>query len=229
MQVDVLFHVDVHPCLGHAAAALRVAFAPESVRADVHEGDFGASVIARGECLEKVFEFLQEDGVDEVGIPIFAIWRGAAGLAPAKIPERALGAGFPDPFGCREAQPGFAAGDTEGNLSAFGDPALGGGVKCRPVVLALLGLEKRPGYPEVADGAAGEPGHVVAGLQRGAVVRGGIRIVVHRPTHVGIDEGASIVGRTDRDAEGGEACEKRKGVNQIFHRAPLNGDKYTGF
>ena len=221
VQVDVALHVLVHLLLRDAARAVRVALAPEPVRADVHERDLAPSVVPGAERLEEVLELLEEHGVHEVWVDRVAVGVRPAALAPPELVAHPLRARVEHPLGRRVLHPVLRRRDAERDLRAALDPTLRRSVDGVPVELALLRLEVRPGKPQVHNGASGEPLERVALLYAGAIGGGLVRIVVHGPSHAGVAERPPVVRGADCGRErGGCGDDSGKRQRDCFH-API--------
>ena len=114
---------------------------PHAERADIDEGDIRVAVVARGHGREEMIELLKEDGIEVIGVP---------GWAPrvrtlAELEVDPFRAGVLHPLRRGVAQPALRAAHAKGDLLALGDPPLGRRVQQRPVELAFLRLQERPG------------------------------------------------------------------------------------
>ena len=194
-QVDMTRNVHRALFLRHPARSEGVTLAPETVGSDVYKRNFGAAVVSRGKCGYELLQLFEEYWIAEVGIPRkrLAVRRAYGSLPRPKAVLRALRPSVLYPLWRCVVHPVFRTCEAQGDLSAPGNPALCGRVDRRPVIDAFLWLKHAPRKPQVANGTAWEPCHVVAWLYFRAVVVRHVRVVVHRKPHVGISQHSSVV------------------------------------
>ena len=172
----------------------RMALAPDTDRAHVHEGDVRVSVVPRTSSREEVVQLLQEDRVVVVGLP-----------GDAVVPPIALRAQVLHPLRRGVLLATLEAREPERDLLSGAEVPLGRRVHDLPMELALPGLEVRPGEPQVRHRQTGEllPGGPWA--QRLAVAIQAIVEVVEHPAHAGVAERHAGVDGTDGDRLGAGA------------------------